>query len=291
MDSALILRKLCDSGEEISKNEAVSLLNSSNLISDLVSELVEKPLYAVWRITALAEIPYTAELKYTKRLIKYIRKNMFDGEGFTLSGKKTDLLPCYNAMLAEAFSKLGFADADFVKRSVNWIKKYQLFERNEKTCWNGKGIQKYGGCLKMTPCYTGVVKSVKALIYYNKYSPNYDTKAEKLIQKGITYIKKHRLYKHLSNEEPINRHMLDISYPQSYQLNIMELLEIMYLTGNINDISCESALNYIKQRKTPDNFWKTDYVYSGAGYTAFDKRGKKGEWITYLLEKYIGGSG
>ena len=213
---------------------------------------------------------------------------MFDGEGFTLSGKKTDLLPCYNAMLAEAFSKLGFADADFVKRSVNWIKKYQLFERNEKTCWNGKGIQKYGGCLKMTPCYTGVVKSVKALIYYNKYSSNYDVKAEKLIQKGITYIKKHRLYKHLSNEEPINRHMLDISYPQSYQLNIMELLEIMYLTGNINDISCESALNYIKQKKTSDNFWKTDYVYSGAGYTVFDKRGKKGEWITYLLEKYTG---
>ena len=127
MDSALILRKLCDSGEEISKNEAVSLLNSSNLISDLVSELAEKPLYAVWRITALAEIPYTAELKYTKRLIKYIRKNMFDGEGFTLSGKKTDLLPCYNAMLAEAFSKLGFADADFIKRSVNWIKKISAF--------------------------------------------------------------------------------------------------------------------------------------------------------------------
>ena len=92
----------------------------------------------------------------------------------------------------------------------------------------------------------------------------------------------------MSKKKPKNRDTLDISYPQTYQMNIRDVMEIMYLTGNINDISCESALNYIKQKKTPDNFWKTDYVYSGAGYTVFDKRGKKGEWITYLLEKYTG---
>ena len=288
MDSALILRKLCDSGTEISKNEALILLESSNLIADLTSEVIEKPLFAVWRITALAEIPYTEELDYTKKLIKYIRKNMLTGEGFSLSGKKTDLLPCYNAMLVEAFSKLGFADTDFVKAGVNWIKKYQLFERNKKTRWDGKGIKKYGGCMKKIPCYIGVVKSVKALIYYEKYSSDDDAETEKLIQKGISYIKKHRLYKHLSNEEPINSHILDISYPQSYQLNIIELLEIMYLTGNINDKACDAALNYIKQKKTSGNFWKTDYIYSGTGYTAFDKRGGKGGWVTCLLEKYTG---
>ena len=71
MDSALILRKLCDSGAEISKNEALILLESSNLIADLTSEVIEKPLSAVWRLTALAEIPYTEELDYTKKLIKY----------------------------------------------------------------------------------------------------------------------------------------------------------------------------------------------------------------------------
>lgn len=286
MDTALILKISFDKGKEIEQNEIIALLNSSDIVSELTKDFVEKPLYAIWRIIALSEIPYTNKLNYTKQVVNYIEQNLATNSGFSLSGKETDLLPCYNAMLVEALSKLGYAHAESVKNAVTWIKKYQPFERNTSTTWKGKGIQKYGGCLKATPCFIGVAKTVKALIHYCDAIQNSDNDAIELIEKGMDYVLSHELYKRLSNHEPINKHILDFAFPASYQLNIVELLEMAYLTGHIKNESCKSALKYVNSKKIKDNYWKVNYIYKANGYLSFDKRGQKGDWITYLFEKY-----
>ena len=62
----------------------------------------------------------------------------------------------------------------------------------------------------------------------------------------------------------------------------------MYITGNIHDPACSDALNYIKQKKKQGNYWKVNHIYRGSDYISFDKQGGKGEWVSYLLEKYTG---
>jgi len=235
----------------------------------------------------LAEIQYARELDYTTQLVEYIQTHLATPYGFTLTGKETDLLPCYNAMLIEAFSKLGYGQLEVVQHAVEWIKEYQPFERNVHTNWIGKGVKKYGGCLKATPCFIGVVKVVKALIFYRKTVNNHDKEVEALIEKGMDYIQTHELYKRLSDGQPINKHILNIAFPASYQLNVVELLEIAYLSGHIKDIWCKSAIDYIREKRTKDGYWKANYNYKADGYIFFDKRGKRGDWVTYLIEKYI----
>ncbi len=287
IDAALYLKMNVDKGIKLGDENIMNLLKSSELINELTADFIEKPLYAVWRIIALSEIPYTERLEYTRRVVQYIIDRLSTPSGFTLTGKVTDLLPCYNSMLVEALSKLGYADTASVQNAVTWIKRYQLFERNASSAWDGKGIQKYGGCLKSTPCFIGVAKAVKALLRYNEAINGNDKEAEALISKGTAYILRHKLYKRLSDHQPINRHITNLAFPASYQLNIVELLEIAHLTGNIRHPNCREVADCVIGKRTKDGFWKTNYVYKADGYVSFDQRGRKGDWLTYLIEKYL----
>lgn len=226
MDTALELRIAYDSGNINSLEQAQSFLRDSELVRELTSSFERKPLFAVWRSIALSEIPYASSLEYTNQVIENIVDNLSTSEGFSLTGKATDLLPCYNAMLIEAFSKLGHADTQVVHNAVEWIKNFQPFERNTDVHWTGVGVKKYGGCLKSTPCFIGVAKSVKALVAYDNAMGRKDEQIASLITKGIGYLLEHELYKRLSNKEPITKHILDLAFPASYHLNIVELLEV-----------------------------------------------------------------
>ena len=72
-----------------------------------------------------------------------------------------------------------------------------------QSCWQGKGTLKYGGCLKSVPCYIGLVKSLKGLVAYSHSIENADVEINQLINEGMTYVLKHKLFKRLSNGEPI----------------------------------------------------------------------------------------
>ncbi|MDF2840593.1 MAG: hypothetical protein K0Q99_1365 [Clostridia bacterium] len=287
MDHALLLKMEYDKGTELTDEAINSLLYSSELIQSLTSEHSKNSLFPIWRLLALSEIPYAGKLKYTQDLMQYVEKTFATSDGFSITGKSEDILPCYNAMLVEAYSKLGYADNYYVKRAIEWIKNYQVFERNQKSLWNGVGTTKYGGCLKSTPCYIGIAKSVKALLYHYNASMEQDEKAMEIIEKGTEYLLQHNLYQRLTNKKPITKHILDIAYPQSYQLNIIELLDIAYMTRNMNHPHVKPAVEFIKSKKTKDGNWKINYIYKADGFISFDKRGAKGEWVSYLLEKYL----
>jgi hypothetical protein len=287
VDAGLTLKMNVENGEEMSEEAILQLLSTSELVQSLTQDFSKSSLFPIWRIFALAEIPFAERLNYTQNLLDYIQKTYATSEGFSITGKSEDLLPCYNAMLIEAFSKLGQADLPLVKTAVDWVLNYQVFGRNEQTSWQGKGIKKYGGCMKSTPCFIGIAKTVKALIYYSSVSTTKDVRVLEAINKGTEYLLQHNLFQRLSNKEPINNHILDIAYPQSYQLNIIELLDIAFMTKNMNNPRVKEAVDYIKNNKSKDDSWKINYIYKADGFVSFDKRGKRGEWVSYLLAKYL----
>lgn len=283
MDDALRLKIAYDNGV-LSEEIIDQYLKNSSLVDKLCSEFSSKSLYPIWRLLALSEIPYTIRLKYTQELVSYTMKHYATLDGFSITGKSEDILPCYNGMLLEAFSKMGIKN-DATMRAVEWIKKYQVFDRTSKTSWAGVGIKKYGGCMNKVPCYIGIVKALKGLIYYQKL--NNDSSVQDLIDIGIEYILEHQLIFRLSNQEPITKHIRNIAFPQSYQLNVIELLEIMYITNNMNDDRVQKVKDYLSSKLHKDNYYKINYVYKADGYISFDNRGEKGEWVTYLINKYL----
>ena len=287
MDQALLLRQAYDSKTTLSNELIDEWLSQSELVKNLTSDFSVKGLFPIWRLLALAEIPFTIRLPYTQKLIKYCEQTYATPEGFSITGKAEDILPCYNAMLLEAYAKLGLTDHASAGAALNWIKQYQTFGRGEETSWHGKGIKKYGGCLKETPCFIGIAKSVKALVYYQRHSLNVTDELDALIQKGVAYLLKHNLFQRLSDHMPITKHILDIAYPQSYQLNLYELLDIVHQTGHLYDPRVEPALTYIKDKMSPNQDWKINYIYKADGYVSFDRKGTTGEWISYVLDNIL----
>lgn len=286
MDEALKLKIELDSGVELSKEEAIERLSQSILVSKLTSELVNTPLYYVWRTIALSEISYAEHLPYTNVLIDKLYANLSTPYGFSLSGDENMFLPCYNAMLVTALCRLGRAKDSEVKIAVDWINANQPMERGVEVVVDNLKFDRYGGCFKHTPCYIGLAKSVIALHTYKKYTG--DTGINKKLLNGIEYLLDHRLYKRLSNGQPITERILDISFPASYHLNIVELIRFAAEADLMVDNRVNDAVEYLQNLITKNSGWKLTYRYKANGYLVFDKGRNEGDWVTYIIAKALG---
>jgi hypothetical protein len=285
MDCTLHLRQLSDTGQILSADQVSAELAESDLLRHLTAEIGPGGLFPVWRLLALSEIPSAGSLDFTHRLVGHAVRQFATDQGFSVMGGADALLPCYNAMLVYAISRLGFADHPTVAAGVQWITTYQPFDRQIRSTWKGKGVKKYGGCMNATPCYIGLAKCVKALLAYRRYGGVCTPQVDDCIDRGVETILKHQLYLRMSQPVPITSHILDISFPESYHLNILELLQIMEWAGRLPDERCKPALDYLKCRKK-SNGWRVNYRYKSAGYVCFDPPGQPAEWVSYLIERY-----
>lgn len=288
MDAALALRIGVDNGVPIAECEAARSLQQSELVTMLTSELVESPLFYTWRIIALSEIPYAQELEYTKKLIDRVCDKLSTPFGFSLSGDEKQFLPCYNAMLVSAMCRLGYAKNETVLRAVEWINEYQPMGRGVDVSIPGLKFDRYGGCFKSTPCYIGVAKSVFAL--FNHQQAMGDNSASEKLEAGIEYLLTHHLINKLHKNEPITSHILDISFPESYHLNIVELIRFAAEANLLGDTRAKAAIEHLQNVRTHESTWKVDFRYRSTGYTVFDQGRKPSEWVTHIISHALKGA-
>jgi hypothetical protein len=287
MDTALVLRLAVEENRSPKGDDVITLLNQSKLVSKLTKDFVYNPLFAVFRLSGLSEIPYTQNLPYTKKLLTYVKENISTPQGFSCLGGVSEMVPCYNALLLEAYCRFGLADSKEAKAALNWIKTYQLFERGLKTTWQYKGVCKHGGCLGNVPCYIGIGKTIRALITYSESVNHTDDDVEELIDKGIGYMLYHNMYQRLSNGAPISAHITDIMFPQSYALSLTDLAYIIGKRKLTDKSECTSLINLIKNKQISENQWKIDYLYTYTGYVGFGTKTKASNWVSSLFPLWL----
>ncbi|MDR1617104.1 MAG: hypothetical protein LBR98_08865 [Syntrophomonadaceae bacterium] len=292
MDSALSLRIVFERGIALDDTAIEEHLNSSALVKKLTADYIEHPLFAVFRIMGISEIPHMERLPYTRRLLEYINSNIATKEGFAPLGGVNEIVPCYNAMLLQAYCRLGFHESAQAQAALGWIKHYQLFERNSTSAWQHEGVCKHGGCLRNTPCYIGIGKTVLALIDYHERVN--DSKVEALLKQGVSYMLHHNMYLRLSSDMPISSHITDIMMPQNYALSLTDLVYIIGKKGLQNEHGTERIVQLLKEKQSEPDKWKIDYLYKYRGYVPFEGRRKTSEWISQLfsiwLEALVNGS-
>lgn len=290
MDSALVLRIASEKNEYLKTDEILNLLSQSRLVGKLTADFVEHPLFAVFRIMGLSEIPYIERMPYMQKMIAYINRSIATAEGFSCLGGVEEIVPCYNAMLLEAYCRLGLAASKEAQAALSWIEQYQLFERNQTTSWPYKGVCKHGGCLGKTPCYIGIGKTVRALVTYSECIKHENQKVESLLMQGTGYMLGHNMFQRLSNGRPISPHITDIMFPQSYALSLTDLI---YIAGKRRLTAHENTsylLYLLQEKQIGENQWKIDYHYSYKGYIGFETRRKASEWISSLFPIWLSGS-
>ena len=94
----------------------------------------------------------------------------------------------------------------------------------------------------------------------------------------------HRLFKRMSNDKPITPHIIDISFPESYHLNAVELVHFAGNAGLLNDNRTHDLIDHLNSKKTKDGNWKTSFRYKADGYMVFDKGRGRNEWLTYVIK-------
>lgn len=286
MDTALILRQKFDR-KELKENEIEQLLHESKLVEKLTKDYEETTFFLIFRLLCLSEIPYIERLKYTQTIMNAISNTIVTEEGFSYTGKVKGMVPCYNALLLEAYVRLGRVDSNEVKNALNWIKQYQVFGRNQQTSWKYDGICKYGGCMKKTPCYIGIGKTVRALITYAEYTNHQDEEVENLIKLGSEYMLTHHMYKRLTTGKPISAHITDIMVPQAYMLSLTDLVYIAGKCGLWSDERTNELKKLLEEKAVTNNEWKIDYIYQNKWYKAFETRRNTSLWASYFINSSL----
>ncbi|MGM0341144.1 hypothetical protein [Candidatus Enterococcus murrayae] len=276
-------------------DQALELLMNRNIVEDPLdllkqSVIVQKytamsnlnPLGKIFALIGLAEIPYAEKLPMTQMLISYINQHLATPEGFSFTGKLEEIVPCYNALLFEAYSRLGLGKSPEAQNALAWIKQYQVFDRKQKTTWPHKGICKFGGCMNHVPCFIGIGKTLRALLTYQENVDASDEKVNEMIHLGVDYMLQHKMFQRLSNGRPISPHITDSMFPQSYHLSFTDLIYIVQKGQCTDDPRAQDLLQLLNEKRSKTGGWKIDYIYKYAGYLPFDNRRKDSEWLSYL---------
>lgn len=291
MDTALILRMKYDSGEHMEDSEITSLLEKSETVAKLTKDYEENSFFNLFRLICLAEIPFIERLPYTQKVLDYVTGHLAVEEGFSYTGETDYIVPCYNAMLLEAYTRLGRADSREVKNALEWVKRYQVFGRNQITTWKHGGICRHGGCMNSVPCYIGIGKTVRALLTYAEYTDHSDSEVEALIKNGTSYMLSHNMYQRLSNRAPISPHITDIMFPQAYMLSLTDLAYIAGKAELWTDPGTLALRELIDGKACGETGWKIDYIYSHKGYKGFSSRRKVSDWVGYIFKSYTDNCG
>lgn len=283
MDAALVLRTRFDRNEVIQDQEIHSLLAQSRIVQKLTSDYEENAFFNIFRLMCLSEIPYAGRLDYTRKVLAFVSSHLSLPEGFSYTGHVDGIVPCYNAMLLEAYTRLGMAASREAQNALNWVKQYQVFERNQVTTWKHGGICRHGGCMRAVPCYIGIGKTVRALITYAEFTKHADREVEDLIEKGTGYMLRHNMYQRLSNRAPISAHITDIMFPQAYMLTAADLVYIAGKQRLWEDARTIGLKELLDSKACAKDSWKIDYIYGHKGYKAFDSKRKASEWVDYMF--------
>lgn len=289
IDTALTLKQRFDSGETITLQDALDLLETSVLVKKLLSEdFNEDTLNLLNRLIGLSEIPFAENLPEVKRWCEKLVSLSFSGDGFSLSGKSDYILSCYNSMITSLLIRLNYPDKEPIRKGIDWILKYQNVTRNLENKWSGSGIRKYGGCMKSVPCYIGVVKAMIALSDYKKQDYYQTDKVlEHKLTNGLDYILEHRIFRRLSDGSSITKDITKITYPFTYKINIVEILQLLKDNAFDSDNRCNDAKDFLNAKKKKDGYWQVSSAYMPKAWIGFDKTKEPGLWVTHIIRQLI----
>ncbi|MDP3829801.1 MAG: hypothetical protein Q8Q47_00935, partial [Ignavibacteriaceae bacterium] len=272
MDTALILKQKVDSGEIKDFDQASDYLDKSEIVKDLLTDFDFDILNLLNRLTEITEIPFAYRLERVQKWINKLADLSFCDDGFSITGKSDDILSCYNSMITTILIRMNYSDKARIDKGIEWIVNYQNVERGVKNNWIGSRILKYGGCMKTTPCYIGIVKAMIALSDYKKrfdYLTN--NKIENKLKTGLEYILNHQIYLRQSNEQPITKDITKLTYPFSYRTNVIEILRLLKDNNLDSDSRCDLAKEYLQTKKQKNGYWKINSSYLPKCWIQFDK--------------------
>ena len=288
IDPALQLRIRCDRGEQVTETEALVLLAQSPLMARLL--VPPKPRLDLftgvraleWRLLEMCEIPFASTLPQVQAWLDLLLDKTVIPQGFSLEGTVDGVVACHMAMLTRIVMRLRPQAREQIDNGIQWILDYQNLERGQRCDWPGKDLYtRWGGCMKNTPCFYGIVKAMVTLSEYQRQFGADAAVADKLAR-GLVVILSHRVCQRRTTGEPIEPSITQLFFPYTYKTNLIELLALLKQHDLLSDERCTQALAILREKQDSDGFWKPEVSFMKAAWVEFEPLKKPGGWVTHV---------
>ncbi|OFW51353.1 MAG: hypothetical protein A2163_11390 [Actinobacteria bacterium RBG_13_35_12] len=236
------------------------------------------PLYknTFWQLYFLSIMGITRRISGIDKAVELVVNHIQKDDGsFPSSSKYSGNLCCMEGISLEMLLRLGYADYDFTKKSINFIN--NLVYRESFRC-------KYRQNLR---CPWGAIKILKA---YNLVPEKYvDEKLESTKKKALDFLVKYDIVEaNYPRKKDRSNNWFMFGYPRSYNSDILELVTVVVDAGcSKNSRNVRRALDYILSKRLPDGTWKMEYSLNGRMLVDIEKKNKPSKWITYFALKTL----
>lgn len=201
----------------------------------------------------------------------------FGYHGSADGGTAGSLLPCLNGNLAWSLVCFGMKDDERIRRSLEWIAKYQRFDDNEGPAPKGWPYSRED-CWGKHSCHMGVVKDLKAISAIPA-----DERSEamaRVVSDGAEYLLRHRLYKRSHDPTAIAKtRWAQFGFPLFWDTDALEMLSVLADLG-YRDERMDDTIELLLSKRLPDGRWRNERSYAGRIITTIERQGAPSQWVT-----------
>ena len=197
--------------------------------------------------------------------------------GSAEGGTAGSLLPCLTGNMAWSMVRFGMKDDDRVRRSLEWIAKYQRFDDNEGAAPKGWPYSRED-CWGKHTCHMGVIKGLKAVSAIP--ADERSGAMVRVVSEGAEYLLKHRLYKRSHDQSAIAKtRWAQFGFPLFWDTDALEMLSVLADLG-YRDERMDDTIELLLSKRLPDGRWRNERSYAGRIITTIERQGAPSQWVT-----------
>ncbi len=99
-------------------------------------------------------------------------------------------------------------------------------------------------------------------------------------REGIEFLLQHHLFQSSTTGETFDPKMTRLSFPPRWRYDIMRCLDYLQERDTPKDVRMADAVQLLKDKQTPEGFWKLELKYPGKVHFDLERVGKPSRWNT-----------
>jgi hypothetical protein len=248
----------------------------------------------VWQLMILAELGADGSDPRLKKACEFIlscsqepesggfaHKQRMKGGG----GLMSEVIPCLTGNMIWSLIKHGFLEDERIQKGIEWICRYQRADDGDSMPPQSWPYDRYEMCWGKHTCFMGVVKSLKALSAIPGARRSSDVRGK--ISFLSEFLLKHHVHKKSHDLSKTSKPgWRKPGFPQMYQTDILEILEILTDLG-FHDPRMKEAMDVMQGKMTKNGRWILENSFNGKMIADVEAQGEESKWITLKALKII----
>jgi hypothetical protein len=144
--------------------------------------------------------------------------------------------------------------------------------------WNCRATEGYAGATHGS--FHTTISALEALLEYERFRPGRGAAAREAQARGREFLLVHRLFKSHRTGQVVKSVLTRLAFPPQWHFDILRGLDYFRASGAPWDDRLSDALQLIEKKRTSEDRWLLENVYSGKTFFTMETKGRESRWNT-----------